>query len=98
MLVTVSITVIFGLDVWLGIYYHQQEHNPLYASRKDRLPYYLRSGFWLDVLAAIPFDLLAPLIWRVARLLKIGKISMMCSCLMYDGVMCLWVIGSYVDV
>ncbi|MCI5081987.1 MAG: cyclic nucleotide-binding domain-containing protein [Saprospiraceae bacterium] len=76
LLFTVSITVIFGLDVWLGIYYHQQEHNPLYASRKDRLPYYLRSGFWLDVLAAIPFDLFAPPIWRVARLLKIGKISM----------------------
>ena len=72
---TIFVTIVFGIDLLLNIYYSQQEHHPLYTNRMDLLPFYFRSTFWFDLIACIPFDLFAPPIWRIARLAKIGKIS-----------------------
>ena len=72
---TILITIVFAIDLFLNIYYSQLRHNPLYATKADQLPFYFRSNFWYDLIAAIPFDLFAPPIWRIARLAKIGKIN-----------------------
>lgn len=68
------LTLIFIFDIYLDYIEEDQRHNPLHQSGNP-LPFYLRSWFILDLLAAIPFAFFTHAYFHLFRLAKIAKAS-----------------------
>lgn len=68
------LTLIFSFDIYLDYIEEDQQHNPLHQSGNPR-PFYFRTWFILDLLAAIPFGFFAQAYFHLFRLAKIAKAS-----------------------